>query len=74
MDLSEEDVNEERVRVFLEGLYREAGLRVGQEMTYENFRRVFMKENYARTIKNASLGLNGACICFRSVMLIKLIH
>ncbi|WAR00381.1 DUOX2-like protein [Mya arenaria] len=57
LDLSE-DASEQRVQEFLTAVYREAGLRVGQEMTFDNFRRVFATGNYAQTIKNASLGLN----------------
>ncbi|XP_053406099.1 dual oxidase 2-like isoform X2 [Mercenaria mercenaria] len=58
LDLSENNVTDEKVTEFTSAVYRSAGLRPGSEITFSDFKKVFTSGDYAKTLKNATLELN----------------
>ena len=59
LDLSEENVTDQKVAEFSQAVYKQAGLREGTEMTFSDFSSVFGSGDYAQTLKKATLELDG---------------
>ena len=57
--MSENNVSNEKVREFADSLYQKAGIRVGAEISFKDFKQVFTTDEYAKTIANATMELNG---------------
>ena len=59
LDLSENNVTDEKVQEFTEAVYKSAGLAPGANLTFADFKKVFGSNKYAQTLKKATLELNG---------------
>ena len=43
----------------MKSVYRSAGLRYGCDMKYSDFKRIFASDEYVKTLRKATLELNG---------------
>ena len=59
LDLSENEVNDSKVQEFMRAVYKSAGLRYGSEIRFTDFKRVFASDEYAKTLRKATLELDG---------------
>ncbi|WAR00874.1 DUOX2-like protein [Mya arenaria] len=60
LDLSDTSLDDSDVETLVETMYEKAGVPARREMTLDGFKRVFASDEYAETLENATLQLQGA--------------
>ncbi|OWF54042.1 dual oxidase 2-like isoform X1 [Mizuhopecten yessoensis] len=59
LDLSDSSLDKSKVTDLISSMYRVANVREGSEMTFTDFKKIFEDEEYAKTLANATLDLDG---------------
>lgn len=64
MDLADASVEDMKVNQLLETMFEQAGIKGKENMTFEDFKKIFASEEHGEILKKATLGLDGNS-CFR---------
>ncbi|XP_060072103.1 dual oxidase 1-like [Ylistrum balloti] len=59
LDLSDSTLDKSKVADLISSMYRVANVREGSDMTFTDFKKIFEDEEYAKTLANARLDLDG---------------
>ena len=59
LDLSDSTLDDKKMEELVASMYRVANLSYGADITFEDFKRIFASDEYAGTIQNATLNLDG---------------